>query len=166
MSITQKHGRFIPLFVVIGVVAIAAVTFLWAGQPEARADQQAQGITRVGTFDIEQVFQTYPGREDMMEAQQEAQPQMAEAQQEGDHQKMQEIQQQLQQKQQEVIDTFHDDVEAELPDIADDANVQVIAVEVEWTADGIDTTDVTDDVVEALGGEVVEEEPMLPPMPE
>ncbi len=163
MSI-MKHRHAMRFLAVVGVVAIAALAITLV-QPDARADQHAEGITQVGTYNIEQVFQTYPGRQELMEAFQEAQPQMAEAQQEGDHQKMQQIQEQLQQKQQEVIDKFHDDVEEQLPGIAGEANVQVVALEIAWAAEGIDTVDLTEQVVEALGGEV-EEEPMLPPMPE
>lgn len=165
MSTVQKHRFAMRFFAVVGVVAVAALAMTLVSQPDARADQHGGGVTQVGTYDLEQVFQTYPGRQELMEAFQEAQPQMAEAQQEGNHQRMQQIQQQLQQKQQEVIDKFYEDVEEQLPGIAEAANVQVVALEVAWTAEGIDTLDLTGQVVEALGGEV-EEEPMLPPMPE
>lgn len=154
------HRKFKALVAVVivatAVVVIASSTPLRAqmapaGQGEEEASEQEQeGDPIVGTYNPQKVFQQYPGREKLMKLHQEAQSEM---QGEQDQEKAQKLQQELQQEQQKIIGEFQDEVKDKLPGVADEAGVKVIAMEVQYTDDDIASQDLTDAVIEAIGGD-------------
>lgn len=122
--------------------------------PAAVGDAQAQeAAVRVGTYDLQEVFQTLDlGREledRMASLQLEAQA----AQQEGNQQRLQEIQREAQQAQQEVIEGFRSTLERLTPQIAEEQAVQVVAGDILYTSPGSEVVDLTDDVIRAMQAE-------------
>ncbi|MEX0655625.1 MAG: OmpH family outer membrane protein [Phycisphaeraceae bacterium] len=156
---TIRRGLLGGLMAVALAAGAAVVTTPSVGQA-----QEAGGDLRVGTYDPEQVFGAYHGREAFMQQFQELQTEAQAAQQEGNQEQLMQIQQQLQQAQQEVIETFQGDVEEVMPDVAEDAGVQIVAVEVVYTAEGINSEDVTNQVIEKLNEGHDAPEPIVPEM--
>ncbi|MFP4027755.1 MAG: hypothetical protein ACLFWL_08200 [Candidatus Brocadiia bacterium] len=123
-----------------------------AGATHVRAEGADNAKTVVGIYEPQRAFQQYPGRAKLMKAYQSVQKDMAKAREEGDQQKTQQLQQQLQQKQEEVIEEFENKVEKALPTIARKEELKLVATEVVYTADNVETKDVTTAVMEAIGG--------------
>ncbi|MFO7905040.1 MAG: hypothetical protein R6U98_20415 [Pirellulaceae bacterium] len=78
---------------------------------------------------------------------------------------MQQIQQQFEQSRGQAIQQFEQDISQLLPEIADEAGVQVVAMEIVYKADNVKTIDITPRVKEGLanlGGErgKVEKQPV------
>lgn len=126
--------------------------------------QQGDGATiKVGTYNPQQVFDRYPDREAMMNQMQELQGQMQDASQQGDQQQMAQLQQQMQQAQNEAIQKFQRDVEEAVPAVAQEREIDLVVTEVVYQADRVEAEDITDDVIEQLGGEPApQQQPMLP----
>lgn len=136
-------------------VAIVAVVVA-AGASVAGFDLSAQGESAelvVGTYDPQAVAQAAGLQQQMMQDMQGLQQRMQQAQQEGDQQAMQEIQAEAQQIQQDAADQFLADVEGVMSQVAEETGAVVIATDVTYTADGVSTQDVTQDVIAALGVE-------------
>lgn len=133
------------------VLVLAAGPFLSGTALHAQEDEGA-GIV-VGTYDPQQVAQAVGLQQQMMQDMQGLQSRMQQAQQEGDQAAMQQIQAEAQQIQQDAADRFLADVEAVMADVAQEAGATVIATEVSYTAPGVATQDVTQEVIEALGAE-------------
>lgn len=153
-------------FVAVAAVIAALLTITWTGGvsaqdllPKESAESEDAVVLPVGSYEPQKAFEQYPGRNELLEEFQSAQEDMTKAQEQGDQQKLQQIQMKLQQKQQQVIDQFQRDVEAALPDVAKAAEVQVIAVEIAYTAEGVKTKDVTSQVVSALSERKTEDAP-------
>lgn len=130
-------------------LTVLALAALLVGGLFVAGAAQAQDIT-VGTYDPEQVAMAAGVQQMMMERMSGLQQRAQTAQQTGDQAAMQQIQQEAQQIQQEIFETFSSDVESVLPGVADETGVSVIATEVGFTAEGVTTQDVTEQVVAAI----------------
>ncbi len=116
------------------------------------ADESGEDIAlTVGTYDAETVFQSHPAQSELSSAMQSAQMQMQQAQQTGNQQQMQQIQMEHQQTRGRLIGEFEDDIAEAMPDIAKSTGVNVAAMEVMYTADDVETKDITSDLVAAIG---------------
>lgn len=142
MRARKKTLTVISCVAIVG--AAVAVLFAESGQVRAQTEPGADDAVKVGTYDQQSAFMQYPGREKLVEAYQEAQKENGQDQ---------ATQQRLQKIQQEVIEDFRSDVSEVVPDVAEEAGVQVIATGVKYTADDISTRDVTPEIVEAIGGD-------------
>ncbi|MFW6170019.1 MAG: hypothetical protein ACODAD_05975, partial [Planctomycetota bacterium] len=114
-------------------------------------EQGQQARLQVGTYEAEAAFQAHPAQKGMQTALQQAQTQMQQAQQQGNQEMMQQIQQQFEQAREQAIQQFEQDVSRVLPNVAEDAGVQVVAVEVAYADDDVKTVDITRGLTEALG---------------
>jgi hypothetical protein len=133
------------------VAALTALVLLVSPQLGAKDKDVAEGL-QVGTYQPQKVFEQSPGRAKLMQAVQSAQKSMQEIQKSGDRQKAQKVQQDFQKKQQQIIQKFEKTVQKALPDVAEETGVQIIAARVEYVAEGITTTDLTPEIVKAIGG--------------
>jgi len=144
-----------------GITALLGVALT---QGATRAEVDAPSLT-LGTYDPGQVAQQ-TGMQQKLEAQfQGLQQRMMEAQQEGDQEAMQRIQGEAQTIQQGVIAEFEASVDAALPTVAEGAGIQVVAVEIAYAAPGIETKDITNDLISEMGGAQPDEAPsvLIPP---
>lgn len=151
------------------VFTVAVVALVLAGGASvAGFDLSAQGEPDglvVGTYDPQAVAQAAGLQQRMMEDMQGLQQRMQQAQQEGDQQAMQEIQAEAQQIQEDAANKFLEDVEGVMSQVAEATGAVVIATDVSYTADGVTTQDVTQDVMDALGVEPPAASPELDPGP-
>lgn len=154
MDWRKNRTRVVGVFVAGAGILAAALTITWAGRVNAqelpRREDKPEAVVQVGTYEPQRAFEQYPGQKKLVEAYQAAQAGMAKAQEAGDQGALEQIQQQLEQTQQEVIGQFQRDVEALLPDAARAAQVQVIAREVVYTAEGVNVKDVTPHIAKGL----------------
>ena len=146
--------------VVFGGVAIAAMLGVLSVQPMVKAQDDGSATITAGTYSPQAVAEQIGLQQKLMAEMGQFQGRMQAAQQEGDQQAMQQIQMEAQQIQETIIGEFETDLEAAMPGVAEEAGVQMIAMEISWTAPGIETKDVTGELVEALGGAA---EPAAPP---
>lgn len=130
-----------------------------------RAEQDPEDLIKVGTFDLQAVFQEHPAQGELLGAFQESQGKMQEAQQAGDHGRLQALQQEFEQKRQEVIEAFKRDVDEALPGVAEESDVVLVAQEVNYVADNVRKVDITRDLLAELIEEDVAE-PLPLPMPQ
>lgn len=144
----------------LAAVAIAALG-LSVATTQGWAQDEAEAEISVGTYDPEQVFNAYPDRQEMMDQITELQGQMQQAQQQQDQERMMQLQQQAQQYQTEAIEKFQGDVEAALPGVAEAHGLDLVAIEVSWSRDGVGTEDVTTELIEELGGDPEPAEPQF-----
>lgn len=146
MSLTLKRT--------LTVAAVALVAF--AGAFLMDSDLHAQGEEGsglvVGTYQPQQIAQATNLQQKMMQEMQGLQQRAQQAQQSGDQAEMQKIQQEAQQIQQDAADQFRTDLEGVMPQVAEQTGVQVIATEVTYTADGVTTKDITQAIIDAMGG--------------
>lgn len=150
MSVFVNKPRWI-LSTVIAAGVVAAVT-LFAAQPTAHG-QNAAAALKVGTFDQQAVFQNFPASQELMTLYQDVQQQMDEARRAGDQQKIMQLQQAMETKRQEVVGDFQTAVDDALPAVADNAGVQVIALQVVYTSDDVEQTDLTQNLATAISEE-------------
>lgn len=141
------------ILVAVAAILAGAITVAWTGRANAQDVDTRKATVRVGVYNQEQVFQQYPAREELLKVYESAQADIQKAQQEGNQQRVQQLQQELQVKQQQIIQQFENDVEEALPDVAREANVHVVALEVVYTAEGVNTKDLTAEIAEGIGGE-------------
>ncbi|MFO7957720.1 MAG: hypothetical protein R6X33_11560 [Candidatus Brocadiia bacterium] len=145
----------LALAVVLGLV-VSFVHQAGAQQIELpqEAEQSEQEATlKVGTYNAEAVFQSHPGHARLMNAVQEAQQQVEGA----DQQTRAQIQQQISQQQAQIIQQFQSDVQEALPEAAEAADVKVVAVEIAYTAEDVETVDVSEHLIKAFEGAAAEE---------
>ena len=122
-------------------------------QAQERQERAAPPAMKVGIYDQQALFEQYPGSQELMQFYQRVQQQMQEAVQNGDQQRIQQLQQSAEQKQKEVVDAFHEAVEEALPKVANEANVKVVALQVVYTADSVQETNLTRPLAAALNQE-------------
>jgi cell fate (sporulation/competence/biofilm development) regulator YlbF (YheA/YmcA/DUF963 family) len=114
---------------------------------------------RIGTFQPQTAFESYHGAAAMNERMMELQQQMQEAQQQGDQQALMDAQMRMQQLQNEVIEQFYADLEEAMPDVAKEANVKIVAVDVVYTDDSIgEAKDITEHIVKHLNNDEPDEQ--------
>lgn len=120
---------------------------------EERDEAEAPGAEaelRVGTYDPQSVLEQHPAHEELWQTAQSTQSEMQKAQQEENYEKVQQLQQEYQQKRNQILDDFEADIDEALPEVAEDTGVQVVALEVVYTGDEVQTQDITPDLVEEL----------------
>ncbi|MFP3937147.1 MAG: hypothetical protein ACLFVW_02305, partial [Phycisphaerae bacterium] len=110
----------------------------------------------IGTYDPAQAFQSSAGQKELEQKASDAQAQAEQAKQEGNEQKMMQISQQFQMDQQRIIQQFQSDVEQVMPEVAESEGVKVVAVEITYAAEDVQTKDVTEALVEALDAKAEE----------
>jgi len=148
----KSNGMFRGLIAVAAIAVVALAVTSFAGL-QAQDNGKDAKVAQVGTYDMQMAFQQYPGREELMKTYQSVRSEMSKAQKEGDQKKAKEIQQKLQKKQQEIIEKFRSDVEKAVPKVAKSTGVKVVAMQVVYTAEGINTKDITPQIVEKIGGD-------------
>jgi Skp family chaperone for outer membrane proteins len=137
----------------VGVGAVAGlvmVAVLVAAQPPGYAAERPESALKIGTYEPAAAFQAHPDQKGMMEALRTAQTQMQQAQQEKDQQKMQQIQKQYEQVRQQAVQKFQKDLSEVLPEVAKAAGVKVVATQVVYKAEGVQTVDLTPVLVKAF----------------
>jgi len=132
---------------IAGAVGLASSSAMNMQADAAQADAPAQ----VATYKPQQAFDQYYLADQLQQKMQEMQRQMQQAQQAGDRQKLMQIQQQMQQERQKVIDQFYSDVETAAVDVARDEGVDIVAVEILYTADRIgEPADMTEQIIKTM----------------
>lgn len=169
MRQSKNDSRKVHRFVAVAALAIATLSIISAGRLDVQAQisegiqPEPEPVVQAGTYDPEQAFAQYPGREKLMETYQSALPALQKAQQEGDEKKALQLQQELSQKRDQIVKKFQNDVQQALPDIAKATGVQLVALQVVYTGEGVKTKDITPQVVEAIGGDPDEQTLPVPP---
>lgn len=140
---------------VLAGIAGAALAATLVTQDTTRAQEEAPAIA-VGTFNPGQVAQESGLQAKMqasMQGKMEGLRERAQAaQQSGDQAAMQQIQTEAQQIQNDAVAEFQSTLDGTLPEVAKAAGVEIIAVEFAYTAPGIESKDLTAQIVAALGG--------------
>lgn len=135
-----------------GALALGAI--FMAGNNAVNAqnrDDTNRTAPRVATYDPQSAFEEYHEAARLESRLQQIQAQMQQAQQEGDQQRMIQLQQQMQAEQNQVVEKFYQDVEQSAPDVAKENRVDVLAVDIVYTADRVDDPeDLTDEIVVAI----------------
>ena len=142
------------------VFGLAMTVALCAGTVSVQAQdahEKTQSTVHVGTYDVEAAFQQHPAQKELEKVSQTAQTQMQAAQQEGDRQKMQQIQQEFEASRGRIIETFYEDVNSAMPAAAKAADVIIVATEVSYAADDVETRDITSELIAAF--DTPQEEP-------
>lgn len=140
------------------VALVCAGLAITASADHHGEEDAAHAGLAVGTYQQEAAFQNYHRTQELMAYAQELEAEAMEAQQTGDHQKLMELQTQMQQRQNETIESFFNDIERILPDLAREQNVQVVAVEIQYIAPNIESKDITELLVRQLNADVQVEE--------
>ncbi len=155
MTVLSKWYKVAVVFALL--LGLSAAVSHYAGAQQA----EGEAAVRVGTYDPEAVFQQYPGYAELMEAVQTAQQELEGA----DQQAIMQAQQRIQELQAEVIRDFQADVDRALPDVARNAELQLVAIEVAYATDGIETVDITAQLAEAVSDAEAPAEEPAPPVP-
>lgn len=149
------------MMIATGVCAASALSLLLT-QGATRAQEKAPAIT-VGTFEPGLVAQQTGLQQKVIGQMGGLQERMQQAQQTGNQEEMQKIQGEAQAIQKKAVEEFEAAIDKALPEVAKAAGVQIIVVEVAYMAEGIETKDLTAEVVTQLGGEAPQAEISLPP---
>ncbi|MBX3176946.1 MAG: OmpH family outer membrane protein [Candidatus Hydrogenedentes bacterium] len=148
------------IWILTGVCG-AALAALLGSQGTTRA---AEGFA-IGTFEPGRIAEATGLQQRLSEQIGGLQQRMQQAQQEGDQEQMQQIQSEAQAMQQKAVAEFEASIDKALPAVAEEAGLKLIAVEVSYMAPDITSKDVTDEVIEEMGGAVAAApELSLPPL--
>lgn len=112
----------------------------------------AQDAPRLGVYDTQRVLQAFGP---YAEYQQKVRDLQARARQQGqglDQETLMKMRQQMNAARNELLQEYQRAVNDALPGVARQNDLQVVAVEVAYTSDNVETVDVTGDLVEALNG--------------
>ncbi|MFP4143994.1 MAG: hypothetical protein ACLFV3_02520 [Phycisphaeraceae bacterium] len=169
----RTMSRFACGVALLAAVAVAGVTLVGqdgaqaqmpapqqgsAGQQETASGPPAdEARVVVGTYQPQAVFQAHPAQEELLESLRSTQEEMQKAQDQGDMETVRQIQQEYDNERQKIVEEFQTDVEQTLPELAEDADIDIVALEVTYRADDVRTEDITSDLVSALSDE--EEQP-------
>ncbi|MFP4499846.1 MAG: hypothetical protein ACLFTT_02500 [Candidatus Hydrogenedentota bacterium] len=146
---TKRSFQMGLLAAAMAVALVVAATALTSGTA-VQAQQAEEGAIVVGTYNAQAAFEQHPAQAEFKQSIATLQDGMREAQQEGDNERVQQLQQEYEQERTQAVEQFHQDVETAVPDAASKAGVQVVAEQVVYTADNIETKDITADVVDAF----------------
>lgn len=151
-EITSMLNRKNRNLAAAGALALGGVAGLTLLANQTIADEAAAPLSdlRVATYDAQEAFESHPAFADLMRQAQAAEQEMMAAQQSGDQQAMMGIQQQFQMRQQQVITQFQQDVQNLLPAIAEAEGVHIVALDIAYTAPGIETMDITGELAEGF----------------
>ncbi len=135
----------------VAAVALATAVFGgWVLRSSHAQTDQADAVMAVGVYQPQAVFNEHPVREEMIGELERVQLQMQQAQQAGDTQRIMELQSEMEQKQQRVIERFQQDMDQVMPRVAEQAGVKVVAVQIAYVADDVQTKDVTRQVIASV----------------
>lgn len=126
------------------VAVILASAVLLASVPLHAADM------RLGVYNLQQVYENYPGLEGLEQDMQAIQREAQSAQQQQDQQRLQQLQREAQELQQETMQRFQAEVEEVSSGLAEDHNVDAIVVEVVHYRDNVELVDLTREVIGKL----------------
>lgn len=147
-------------------VAIAALLGGLLTQNAIQAQEEEESGVVVGTYEPQQVADQSGLNEKLMQDMSGLQERMLTAQQEGNQQEMQQVQAEAQQIQQAAVADFEAQVEAALPKVAEDTGSDIIAVQVAYVAEGIETKDVTNEIIAEINGGVAPTQQLAPVQPQ
>jgi len=151
MSRKATQSRWIVPAVL--TTAVVASILLLSVQSDAQGQNAAANAMQVGTYDQQALFQEYPGSDELTEFYRDLQQRMQQAQQEGNQQKLQELQQEAEAKRQQVLQGFQNAVKTAIPQVAEEADVQVVALQVVYAADDVEQADLTRPLAQAIAAE-------------
>lgn len=188
---TRWHGRLIALFALFGagIVLLTTTTQAERGQTDALdpaiqelLEEQAaeerkkdadgkEDRMRVGVYHPQQVFTSSKLGERMQRDFEEIHRELQSAQQEGDQQRMEQLQMRAQQAQQQLIASFEQNIERIIPRVAREEEVQLVAMEILYAAEEVETRDLTEAVVKHLDAAMADDperpqEPQQPQLPQ
>lgn len=156
---TARPSRHVLVLSVIAIAAVIGATVPWS---TLRAQEDTGAHIVVGTYQPQQVAQDLGLQQMMMQKLQGLQQRMQTAQQQGNREEMQRIQSEAQQIQQEAVNDFQTKMDDAMPAVAKAAGVDIIAVGVAYTAPGIETKDVTGEVVAQVKSSMEQPEATVP----
>lgn len=133
-------------------------------QPDRESDREK--ASQVGTYEPQAVFQNSPHSATLTERLAPLQQEAQQAAQEGDQQRAIEIQGRMQTIQNEVVQEFLSDVEAAIPNVAAEAGMKIVALDVVWVDPELgEPKDISNDLVAELNGNAPanDEGPRFPP---
>jgi len=147
------------LTLTLGLTLAASLTVGLMLTPSALAGE-AEAV-RVGTYQPQQAFSQYHGTHKFRQEMQKMQAEM-----QNDPQQARQVQQKMQQKQQQLFSTFEADVEAAFGEMAEEIEVDLVAVEVLHKGDHVEVKDLTNPLIEKLNeGQDVPEPATAPTQP-
>lgn len=169
-----KTGKFIVGNLM--AICVFAAAILLAGHYSAQAQGQPVNVPpdkdafKIGTYDKMQAFQKHPAQAELKKIERQANTDMQKAQKQGDQQKMREAQQQYQQKRQQVLQKFEQDVSEAVPEIAKEAGLEAVALDVVYTKNDVKTKDITPELINSFTEEKGKDKKKgkieMPPFPE
>lgn len=153
LSKTLKTG--VANRLALTIVAVSAVAFLWAvavakdikptekteqivsnkQKAEAQVLQEKKNKLQIGIYNPQQTFNMYYGTQNLRKQIQQLQTEKKMTQ--------EQLQQMVKQKQQQLIQQFQNDLRKVVPQLAKDANVPVIAIQVVYREPSVEIKDLT-----------------------
>lgn len=146
-------------------IAVTGMLIMLAGVLAFGAGQAESAEIRIGQFDMERIYNSYPGMQAFQMEIQSLQQDFQQAQEAGDQNRLMELQQDFQTKQEEFHAEFESDLNEATAAVGESENVHLIAAEVIYHADTAEVVDVSDAMIEEMNGEVEDTEPMFAPQP-
>lgn len=129
----KLRSRTMALSAGTGAALLAGAAMVGFGQPQwdtgemPTQDRDDEKKSIVGVYDAQVVFQQSEIMSELQSELAKIESEVADAQQAGDQQRMMSLQQRSQQVQQKQVNAFLEAVESKLPDVAEEAGVQVVA---------------------------------------
>lgn len=163
MGTRHPRARHLALVSVVGVaVAVfGGVGLLAQAQEEAVSPPAAPEATiAVGVYEPERVFEAYPQREAGIAELQQLAERAVEAQEAGDQEGFFEVQQQMEQTRHQIVAGFEQAVQAAATAVAEQDELDLVAMELVYQGPMVRTRDITDQLVERIGN--MEEGPEAP----
>ncbi len=105
---------------------------------------------KVGTYNPQAVFAQHPLKKVLLEKYTSLQTAMQEARQKGDQQKEMQLQQQFEQERKQITEKFESDLKKAFPEVAEETDTKVIALEIAYTEKDVGTLDVTPHLIKTF----------------
>jgi hypothetical protein len=177
-------GKVLSYRLHLMVVAVLAVAFLWAvavaqdsesaekagvvaadeQKIELAAPQEQKKQLQIGTCQPRRAFNMYYGTQNLRKQIQKLQSE--------EEMSQEQLQQTMQEEQQQLIQQFQRDLKQVMPQLAQDANVPVIAIQVVYRKPSVEIKDLTADLIKKMNqlgekGDEVQGQPILKqPLPQ
>ncbi len=153
----KLRSRTFALSAGTGAALLAGAAMVGFGQPQRDTgemptqDRDDEKKSVVGVYDAQAVFQQSEIMANLRSEMAEIEAEIVEAQQSGDQQRMMTLQQRAQQVQQEQVQAFLQAVESKLPEVAEEAGVQVVAQEFAYVHESFgEPQDLTEKLVKEI----------------
>lgn len=143
----MNRTRISPMLATMALVLTVGAVGLWLNH-DLRAEDANQQKLQVGVYNPQQVFEQYPGRQQMMENLASLQQEAEQAIQQENHQKLAELQAQAEQQQRRTVEQFQQDVQEVLPQVAQATGVQLVAMEIIYAAPDVEQQNLTQAIIE------------------